>query len=963
MALTVKLMKRNILVLLTLLAVTLPASAAPKFDRLVAISGTNNVRVEAIVSGDTDLSNLELQGVIKHARTGDTLWQGSLGRANIPKGTSITLTKNISGLHPELWSTVSPTLYRLTVTAKAADQTAESSVRFGFRSMEIRNGQFYFNGRPIFLRGLAINPPGRTVPDAVGESRAFAEAYVRCLKEHNLNIFRISGDESQTWFDVCDELGILLYAGRYGAPPGTTAEGSRHLAPQDSAKSIAEYRKLWAGFASHPSIIIYLLANELPVSGQRGRAFSELLTEACAELKKWDSTRPYIGNAGYGEGREGDVCDVHRYWGWYYNSFLTYYNLRDKLVSRPLFGDPEKNQPLTFTECVGSFTGSSGEFNVIRSKQLAPRLGWIGAAEDPRAAALSYQSFMVKQATESFRRMRPLTPRLAGLMPFTILFYNWEGISSFEQMKGKPALDQIGISYQPVLLSWEMWTPQVYAGSKLRAIAHVINDDDEGRDLSGATLNCQIVSRDGRQISRTNILLPRIPYYGTWNQAITFDLPTEAATGDYSLCGNVSLSGRAPSTNWTDLFVAGVEWKTAMPGAKTPWLYDPQGQTANALKQAGIAFRPTDLVAVPSVASSLIIGEGSWDAKLTSKSSDLRRFVQNGGRVLVLRPPAEFANAKLLPGEISLLRGSATDTAYPPKTRPFAEQMNVNLERPAHPVFQGLGRSRFSLWSDYSGWDQTKPGFPKVYPVTAGFKLENSHSLTNTAILADYDRGLEGIALAEMFDGSGSVVMCGLDLAPRAGLDPVADRLLKNLVGYLNSPDGHDALPLIDQPIQWGNFPTEQGVACGSLNGLLVNCEWVPSAVDPQAKPMAPNTGSWNMAPGDQFIPHGRNPFGPYGYSTASSLRDPDSDTQAGSGFFRARIPSGKRVLVTKVNNPGKSSASLKVQVNDSPSESATPVAPGQTLEIKTPMPAGTSSVFVTYSGARTLVLLESRFE
>ena len=32
-----------------------------------------------------------------------------------------------------------------------------------------------------------------------------------------------------------------------------------------------------------------------------------------------------------------------------------------------------------------------------------------------------------------------LNPRLAGLMPFTILFYNWSGITSFDQMKPKPA--------------------------------------------------------------------------------------------------------------------------------------------------------------------------------------------------------------------------------------------------------------------------------------------------------------------------------------------------------------------------------------------------------------------------------------------------------------------------------------------------------------------------------------------
>ena len=150
------------------------------------------------------------------------------------------------------------------------------------------------------------------------------------------------------------------------------------------------------------------------------------------------------------------MCDMHRYWGWYYNSFLTYYNLRDKLYPKPLFGDPVKNQPLTFTECVGSFTGWDGEFNIVRSKQLAPQLGLDRPHRQPARGcpAITSHSWSSRPPNPS-AGCPPLNPRLAGLMPFTILFYNWSGISSFDQMKPKPAMEQLGVSYQPVLLSWE----------------------------------------------------------------------------------------------------------------------------------------------------------------------------------------------------------------------------------------------------------------------------------------------------------------------------------------------------------------------------------------------------------------------------------------------------------------------------------------------------------------------------
>ena len=480
--------------LIVLLAVWLgPLSARGlEIGKVIAITTTNSVRVEIPSATGQDFNGVEFNAEITPARGGAVLWKGSLGQAAADAGKGALLSHTISGLKPTLWSPDSPMLYNLKVTAaKEGNLVEEKTVRVGFRSFEIENGQFHLNGHPVFLRGIAINPPGRTIPAAAGESRAFAEAYVRYLKSQNVNIFRLTVDDSQVWFDVCDELGMMMYAGHYGSPFGS--DEGKDAAPKDFDKSIAIYRELLEGFASHPSIVMYLLSNELPTHGKRGEMFSEFLTRAHGVLKAWDSTRPYIGNAGYGEGREGDVCDVHRYWGWYYNSFLTYYNLRDKLYPQPLFGDPAKNQPLTFTECVGSFTGWSGELNIIRSKQLAPQLGWIGHSSEPREDALAYQAFMVRQAAESFRRMRPENPRLSGLMPFTILFHNWDGISSFDQMKPKPAMNQMGISYQPVLLSWELWTPQVYAGTTVRAIAHVINDAENGRALKArrSITNCK----------------------------------------------------------------------------------------------------------------------------------------------------------------------------------------------------------------------------------------------------------------------------------------------------------------------------------------------------------------------------------------------------------------------------------------------------------------------------------------
>jgi beta-galactosidase len=493
----------------------------------------------------------------------------------------------------------------------------------------------------------------------------------------------------------------------------------------------------------------------------------------------------------------------------------------------------------------------------------------------------------------------------------------------------------------------------------------VINDAEDGSALTNATLVYQVQSKNGGAVCQGKIELPEIPYFGTWSKAVTLDLPTDLTTGEYVIAGRILAASRLVSSNTVGVFIAGADWKQSAPAPAAPvYLYDSPGRISAALEKLGVEVkRISTLSPWPPQMKALVIGEDGWDKALTAQSQQLRNFVHDGGRVLCLRPPAEASDRAWLPQEIAVLVSSPNDTAYPPHTRPFREQMNVNPERPDHQVFHGLDRHRLALWSDYTGWDETKPGFPQVYPVTAGFRLAKPEALAHTAILADYDRGLEGVALCELFDGAGSVILSGFGLVNRAGLDPVADRLLANLVAYTASKDNHPVHPLIEQPIHWGDYPTERGVVCGSLSGLIVNAEWLAPPTNPSATPLAPNTGSWNMDPGSQFEPRGRNAFGPYTYSTGSSLKDLNPGSATGTGVIWASLPPGRKAVLTKVKNPTTSPGELTIAVNGKTATGQVTISAGQTMELRSPLPVGATDVSVRYTGTKTLVLLETTFE
>ncbi len=937
-----------------------------------AFSDTTSVRIEVEIPTTKIPDGTVLSARIVGAAGDEVVWTGEIGKLAVGADGIGRLTKTLSGLHPHLWSPQSPMLYSLLVRPAGATGDVIGRIRFGFRSVGMKDGRILLNGRPIFLRGNAINPPERNIPDSLEEDRRFVEDYVRYLKSVNVNIIRLTR-HSQVWFDVCDELGMMLFQGNYGTPQG----GKATQAPAAPlSESVNWYRKDVIGpLVNHPSVVIYVLSNE-----QADSEINYLTTGAVGvnkflgamydSLHTWDSTRLYIANAGYGFGRVGEICDLHRYWGWYYNSFLSFYTMRDpKICWRS-----GVEQPMTMTENVGNYTGVDGRFNLVpNTKQPDSQLNWTGHAPQSEQAeqALTYQAWMAKQAIEIFRRSREQNPNLAGLTPFTIVFHNWWGISRFADMKPKPIAKQYGVSYQPILLSWESWTPNAYAGATINPVAHVVNDSDDGSDLSNLTLNYYLVGADGHMYFRGDTLLPDVPYYSARSKVIPIALPVDLPQGVVKLTGTITRGLEVISTNDVSIFVAKKSFgSSTQPIAKNVLLYDDStGKTAKALKTVGIGSTPLKSLSNLSTGDLVVIGAEAWNKKMTHNERGLRAFVERGGKVLVLHQnPANF-DVSWLPVSIKLQTGQLDHPLVFPGGRPFMNGMSVNPEQLMSPVFDGVSRDRFFLWSDFTNWNESKPGFPQVYPVTRGFVIPDAKAMGQVAVLANYDHGLQGIALAELFGGRGSVLVTGLDVVNRAGLDPVSDRMLVNMVRYM-STGAHDAAPMIDSKIVWGDYASERGLLTGIYSGMILNTVPVvpadlatkyPITVDSVGYTFAGGTSGWNTKPAIQYVPRGRRAFGPYTFSSGGSVELIDRKSTLGEGQFWVRVPSSRTSMSTTISNPVSQSLQMEITVNGVSSQET---VPGKSVvTVNTPLTRANKTVGVSFKGDRRLVLLETDFK
>jgi len=248
------------------------------------------------------------------------------------------------------WSAEAPYLYTLVLTlhdAKGKLIEAESC-RVGFRTVEIKDGQLFVNGRSIKLFGTNRHEHDPVHGRAVPVIRMIQD--IQILKSHNLNAVRTSHyPDDPRWYELCDEYGLYLID---EANLETHGVGGRlsNVATWSSA-FVERAIRMVERDKNHPSVIIWSLGNE---SG-----WGPNHAAMAAWIHDYDPTRPvhYEGAAM----RPHDPRDV--------DMISRMYSRIPEIIR--LATDPDDDRPMVLCEyahAMGNSVGNLKEYwDAIRS--------------------------------------------------------------------------------------------------------------------------------------------------------------------------------------------------------------------------------------------------------------------------------------------------------------------------------------------------------------------------------------------------------------------------------------------------------------------------------------------------------------------------------------------------------------------------------------------------------------------
>ena len=204
------------------------------------------------------------------------------------------------------WTAETPWLYTLSVASydKKGVRTEATSIKMGFRDVEIAGGQLLVNGQPVLIKGVNRHEMNPYKGYVVSEADMIQDILI--MKQLNINAVRTCHyPDDPLWYSLCDRYGLYVVAEANIESHGM-GYGKHTLAkdPEYETAHLERIRRAVQRDFNHPSVIIWSMGNEAGDGPNFAKGY--------AMVKEMDPSRPvhYERSFDYRDGRNSPNTDI-----------------------------------------------------------------------------------------------------------------------------------------------------------------------------------------------------------------------------------------------------------------------------------------------------------------------------------------------------------------------------------------------------------------------------------------------------------------------------------------------------------------------------------------------------------------------------------------------------------------------------------------------------------------------------
>jgi hypothetical protein len=696
------------------------------------------------------------------------------------------------------WSPEDPHLYRAEVRLAGSDSW---SSRFGMREFTIHDRRFFLNGEPIYLKATffeGLYPNRIAHPD----SREMAVREIRLAKEAGFNMIRPwRRPPVPMWLDLADEMGVLVV----GSP---VLECMRLplSTPDLPAMVEREIRESVLRDRNRACVVQWELFNELhrPILKQMMRPMALLAREL-------DPTRLILDESGgWADGARiylpekfepTRFNDIHTYPGPFINQ-----RLHDGLLSIGLTEEEKRSRGLSATtpgrNVVPGLMSFVSELGYGSLPNLVANNRRFRENGNPRTPAYRYHHRLAEgqrrvlresgfddlypdletfcldqQAIHGAANQRMIeavrsNPNVNGYCIHALAAGDWilgAGLIDLWRQPKSHAYHATKAANQPRILAIRMSPRNVYAsrGSELGLTG--IND----LESLEASLSVRIVSESGEAVFERKVAR-------TWNEGVSQlfaqRLDTSQWRGAHTIRATVTTEDGSVVTENTLGFDVFPDEVLALPATPVA-LLDLDGVLTRFLRKQGVDVTEFD-ASTPRSTPVFVTNVTPKTGRDRQRFAALMTFVDEGGTAVYIQGVEKFFQ-----------RGAPNQVQSP--TVPFTARVEAarglwtcipHLVR-EHPIFAGLPADGMMRDLYENVWAMQSLRDLAVEPIVAsiGFQwFSGEHKLHYSGPGESW----WGADLAVVPKGEGRLIVSQLRIVGNLGKDPVADKLLGNLMRF-----------------------------------------------------------------------------------------------------------------------------------------------------------------------------------